>query len=103
MLRVKIELVPFGDEAKTNQIAEMVIANAGINDDGTYKYVASYKDDQGNTSDGMLLSHDRNQPVLELVRLLSEVLLLEKINRKELKKLQLTEYLKKLKTKISLK
>lgn len=103
MLRVKIDLVPFGDETMTKQIAEMVIANAGANEDGTYKYVASYKDNQGNASDGLLLSHDRNQPVLELIRLFSEVLQLEKLNRKELKKLQLEEYLERLKTRFSLK
>ena len=34
MLRVKIDLVPFGDETSARQLAEMVIANVGQNKDG---------------------------------------------------------------------
>jgi hypothetical protein len=103
MLRVKIDLVPFGDEAMTKQIAEMVIANAGHNANGTHKYVASYADDRGNKLDGVLLEHDRNQSVLELVRLVSEVLCLETLDQEMLKNLHLDEYLERLKAKITLK
>lgn len=102
MIRVKIDLVPFGDETMTKQIAEMVIANAGRNQDGNYRYVASYKDDKGNVSEALLSDHDRNQPVLELIRMVIDQMTFEEIDRDELKRLQLEEYLGKLKEKLVL-
>lgn len=77
MLRVTIELVPFGNEDYKKDIAQMLIANVGKNPDGTYNYVASYIDDRGNEKDGVLYSHDRSKPVLEIFRLMSEVLTFE--------------------------
>jgi len=45
MLRIKVELVPFGDESNVKQIGEIVIANAGMNKDGTFKYESWISED----------------------------------------------------------
>lgn len=40
MLRVKVEIVPFGKEEGAHQIHEINIGNMGDNPDGTYLYHA---------------------------------------------------------------
>ena len=46
MLRITIELVPFGEEAAASKIATMLIANEGTGDYkvGNYAYVYNYVD-----------------------------------------------------------
>lgn len=81
MLRVTIELVPFGDEAKKRKIGEMVIANTGKNPDGTFSYAAWTAKDQHSQESGLfgrLLSFDRRQSPWELIRLILEAIRLEK-------------------------
>lgn len=77
MLRVIVELVPFGVEKDKKTIGEMVIANVGRGGDGT-NYIGHFADDRGNEHYAFLQNHDRSKQVLELVRLISEVMLLEK-------------------------
>lgn len=76
MLRVKIDIVPFGAEDQTRQIGELIIGNVGRGSDG-HNYIAHYIDDSGNELTGKLLNYDRKQILLEIVRRCSEVLLLE--------------------------
>lgn len=97
MLRVKIELVPFGDESMTKQIAEMVIANAGINPStGSHKYIGSYADDKGNDFTGLVREHDRSKNVLELLFAMAEQLIHVDVYEEELAELHLDTYMKRL-------
>lgn len=95
MLRLKIELVPFGNEEYKKDIAQMLIANAERNSDGTYNYVATYIDDKGDARNGVLYSHDRSKSVLEIFRLMSNVLTFEDFDTENAYKLsELIEILK---------
>lgn len=102
MLRIRIELIPFGDEAMAKQIGEMVIANAGANGDGTFKYVGAFADDRGDREYGLVLSHDRNQSTLAILKAMSEEMLAG-LDIKELKNLHLEEYMERLKKKLTVK
>ena len=82
MLRVIIELVPFGDETRKKKIGEMVIANDTENyDESGDSYQAwTAKDDWSGESEmfGRLSGYDRRQSPWELVRLVIETIRLEK-------------------------
>lgn len=81
MLRITVELVPFGDEKKVRKIGEMVLANIG---DGTGRfgeYVGWAAPDTWSGEParfGVLKAYDRAQSVWELVRLMLEAIRLEK-------------------------
>lgn len=80
MLRVKVELVPFGDESLARQIAEMVVANTGDNPYGGHSYEAWTAPDSHSGEPakfGRLSSFDRSQSVWELLRLMLEAMRLE--------------------------
>lgn len=71
MLRIKVELVPFGDESKVKQIGEMVIANAGMNKDGTFRYESwTSEDSAGGEPQKYVKIHsfDRDRSFWHLVR-----------------------------------
>jgi hypothetical protein len=75
MLRVTIELVPFGVEAMSKTIAELCIANTGTEDNIANYEVAGYQVKTDNKIEefaGQITSYDRNQGALNLV---AEVLL----------------------------
>lgn len=44
MLRIRVELVPFGNESMARQVASMIIANDGSGDLEWGNYVYAYKD-----------------------------------------------------------
>jgi len=73
MLRVTVELVPFGDESKKRKIGEMVIANDGSGDISTASYQAWIGADDHSGDPAMfskLERHDRSKSVWELIKLL---------------------------------
>lgn len=73
MLRIKIELVPYGDEDSARQIGEMVIANDSTGGRNVGNYVAWMgKDDWTNKPEQLIKyrGFDRNQGVWELLRTL---------------------------------
>ena len=74
MLRVTVELVPFGLETMKKAILTTTIANVGKAGPDSYNYYYSLTGEtwQGKSPDaeGDILNHDRNQP---LVNLLAEV------------------------------
>ena len=81
MLRVTVELVPFGDESNTRKIGEMVIANTGKNE-----YDPSLNDYQGWTAPDAhsgeparfgIVQFVRSQSVWELIRVMLEAIRLE--------------------------
>jgi hypothetical protein len=54
----------------------MVIANIGRGGTGS-NYAADYMDDKGKVHSALLFNHDRSLEVLDLLRKISEVMLLE--------------------------
>jgi hypothetical protein len=81
MLRITVELVPFGDEKRKRKIAEMVIANdlSGGYDTGGYQAWTAADDWSGDKDMyGKLSAFDRSQSVWELIRLMLEVIRLER-------------------------
>lgn len=68
MLRITIELVPFGREAYKRTIAGLNIINDGTgnNDTGNYKY--ELFDDQGDSIKGKLIGHNRMQSVFKILQ-----------------------------------
>lgn len=81
MLRVTVELVPYGDESKKKQIGQMVIANDSSGDSSKASYQAWTAADAWSKEParfGKLSGYDRSQSVWELVRLVLEAVRLEK-------------------------
>jgi hypothetical protein len=66
MIRVRVELVPHGNESESREIAQMIIANdgAGDQDTGNYGYVYSNKFE---FEDGALLNFPRKAGVWKLI------------------------------------
>ena len=66
MIRVRVDLVPFGNEDKAKQIAEMVIANDGTGTHliGNYGYVWN---DGRFSGDGALIGFNRDDGIWELI------------------------------------
>lgn len=85
MLRVTVELVPFGVEAMSKTIAELCIANTSTEDNiATYEFAGYQVKTDNKIEDfaGQITSYDRNQGALNLV---AEVLLAPKKEFEEVK------------------
>ena len=67
MLRIKIELVPFGIEEGSKQIGEMIIGNINTNDKNEASYIYAYKDDHSAEEYGQIHGFQRNLGVWELI------------------------------------
>lgn len=70
MLRVTVELVPYGDETKKKKIGEMVLANTGdgTGEKGDYEAWTAPDNWSGEPAKyGKLFGYDRSQSVWELV------------------------------------
>ena len=71
MLRVTIELVPFGDESRAREIGIMLIANdgEGTTIKGDYAYAYGYTDGRGSKfSTGTLKNFYRSQGAWALIK-----------------------------------
>lgn len=78
MLRITVELVPFGNEDRKSKIAEMVIANTGRTEDCAYMGWTAPDDwSREPARFGKLFEFDRRQSVWELIRLMLEAIRLE--------------------------
>lgn len=66
MLRVTVELVPFGEEAYARKIAEAIIYNDGTGDRDVGNYVAGFCE-RGYLGDAAIKNHPRAQSVWALV------------------------------------
>lgn len=78
MLRIKIELVPYGDESKVKQIGQIKIVNDGTGniDNGNYIFEAKDIDDIGCGlaqmyihKQGMIKNHNRHNGFWELIKI----------------------------------
>jgi hypothetical protein len=71
MLRIIIELVPFGNEDEAQKIATMLIANEGTSRDvrvGNYAYVYDYADRPDDPMFGYVKRYNRNDGAWGLVK-----------------------------------
>jgi hypothetical protein len=70
MLRVTIELVPFGDESRARKIATMLIANDGTGDHrtGNYGYAFQYDDRSNDVATGVIKNFPRASGAWSLVK-----------------------------------
>ena len=67
MLRITIDLVPFGDEEGTEKIGEMIIGNIAMLDNNRSNYVYGYRDNHGAEKIGLVNNFDRSAGSWELV------------------------------------
>ena len=81
MLRITVELVPFGDESNTRKIGEMVIANTGKNEYdpslSDYQGWTAPDDHSGEPARFGMVQFDRSQSLWELIRVMLEAIRLE--------------------------
>lgn len=68
MIRVTVELVPFGDEDKKKVIGEMLIANDGTGTQKTGNYVGVYSSDRVQSISKFLGNFPREYGVWKLVQ-----------------------------------
>ena len=68
MLRITIELVPYGQEEFKREIGKIIIYNTGTGDHayGNYKY--EVVDDSADSIKGTLVGHNRMQSVFKLLQ-----------------------------------
>ena len=66
MLRITIDLVPFGEEA-AEAIGEMIIGNEHTYVDNTANYIYAYRDDRGTEEFGHISHFDRDEGMWKLL------------------------------------
>ena len=67
MLRINIDLVPFGDEGSSRKVGQMVIGNIYTRNDNTADYIYAYKDNCGDDKYGSVSLFPRDDGVWSLV------------------------------------
>lgn len=68
MLRVTVDLVPFGEESESRPIGEMIIGNVEMLPGNRANYVYFYKNNHGVSENGMVYNFDRGRDVWDLVK-----------------------------------
>ena len=69
MIRVRVELVPFGNESQARQIASMVVANDGSGDSEWGNYVYAYNDTLSKSViSGVVRDHYRSMGLWTLLK-----------------------------------
>ena len=68
MLRIKIELVPFGIESEARTIADMEIINDGTGNHRYGNYIYELWDANGDSIKGELKKHNRIQSAFRLIQ-----------------------------------
>lgn len=67
MIRVKVDLVPLGNEDEAKQIGELVLANDGWGNAFTGNYVFVCADDSGEEREGSVKDFPRGQGIWKLI------------------------------------
>ena len=67
MIRVRVDLVPFGNEDEAKEIGQLVLANDGSGNAFTGNYVFVYADDSGREHEGSVKDFPRQQGIWELL------------------------------------
>ena len=67
MIRVRVDLVPFGNEDKAKEIGQLVLANDGYGNVFTGNYVFVYADNSGKEHEGSVKDFPRNEGIWKLI------------------------------------
>lgn len=67
MIRVKVDLVPFGNEDEAKEIGQLVLANDGWGNAFTGNYVFVYADNSGEEHVGSVKDFPRKQGIWKLI------------------------------------
>lgn len=67
MIRVRVDLVPFGNEDEAKEIGQLVLANDGWGNVFKSNYVFVYADDNGNEYEGSVKDFPRKQGIWKLI------------------------------------
>lgn len=74
MLKISLDLVPFGDSDRTRNLGEMVIGNVGKNEDGTDAYIVILDGEEI----GHVQSFDRSRGPWDLLKKAIDILSAER-------------------------
>ena len=67
MIRVRVDLVPFGNEDEAKEIGQLVLANDGFGNAFTGNYVFVCADDSGREYEGSVKDYPRKRGIWELL------------------------------------
>ena len=67
MLRVRVDIVPFGIESDSSEIGQMIIANDGTGDTSLGSYAFVYSDTHGEYSEGTVKNFSRREGFWKLI------------------------------------
>jgi hypothetical protein len=67
MLRIRVEVVPFGVESDSREIGQMLIANDGTGDSSSGNYVFVYANTHGEHYEGTVKNFARKNGFWELI------------------------------------
>ena len=67
MIRVRVDLVPFGNEDKAKEIGQLILANDGSGNVFTGNYVFVYADNSGVEHEGSVKDFPRRMGIWELI------------------------------------
>jgi hypothetical protein len=67
MIRVRVDVVPFGNEDEAKEIGQLVFANDGFGNAFTGNYVFVYADNHGEECEGSVKNFPRNQGIWKLI------------------------------------
>ena len=67
MIRVRVDLVPFGNEDEAKEIGQLVLANSGSGNVFTGNYVFVYADNSGEEHAGSVKDFPRKQGIWKLI------------------------------------
>ena len=67
VIRVRVDLVPFGNEDEAKEIGQLVLANDGSGNAFTGNYVFVYADNHGEEHEGSVKDFPRKQGIWELI------------------------------------
>lgn len=67
MIRVRVDLIPFGNEDEAKEIGQLVLANDGHGNVFTGDYVFVYADNHGAEHEGSVKHFPRKQGIWELI------------------------------------
>ena len=67
MLRITVDLVPYGDEDMAKTIGEMIIGNEHTYANNSANYVYAYRDNRGTEEFGHITKFDRDEGIWSLL------------------------------------
>jgi hypothetical protein len=67
MIRVTVDLVPFGVESESRKIGELILANVSMKDNNTADYIYAFVSDKSDMQSGSVTSFDRSRGIWELI------------------------------------